>query len=102
MDSKIAAEFLSQVEKKAKPTFNKVFASVCPEAQDLLRKLLTFNPKKRITAEEALNHPYVKEFHYPVDEPVCKRPVHIPIDDNIKLSRHEYREALYEILFTSS
>lgn len=94
MDSKIASEFLSQIEKKNKKSFSKTFAQACPEAQDLLRKLLTFNPKKRITAEEALNHPYVKEFRYPADEPVCKRPVEISINDNIKLSRHEYREAL--------
>ncbi|KAJ1607632.1 putative MAPK [Cryptosporidium canis] len=30
----------------------------CPEAIDLIEKMLTFNPKKRITADEALSHPY--------------------------------------------
>ena len=30
------------------------------DALDLLKNLLQFNPKKRITPEQALNHPYVK------------------------------------------
>ena len=30
---------------------------------DLLRKLLTFNPHHRYTVEEALDHPYLKDFH---------------------------------------
>jgi mitogen-activated protein kinase 15 len=29
------------------------------EALDLLRRLLHFNPDKRITAEEGLRHPFV-------------------------------------------
>ena len=33
-----------------------------------MKKLLTFNPDKRITAEEALNHPFLSDFHDPQDE----------------------------------
>jgi len=28
---------------------------------DLLRKMLKMNPEERITAEQALNHPYFKD-----------------------------------------
>jgi len=28
---------------------------------DLLRKMLKINPEERITAEQALNHPYFKD-----------------------------------------
>jgi len=37
-------------------------------ALDLLSKFLIFDPSKRITVEEALNHPYLSTFHCPEDE----------------------------------
>jgi p38 MAP kinase len=41
-----------------------------PAAIDLLEKMLVFDPKKRITAAEALAHPYLSPYHDPDDEPV--------------------------------
>jgi len=38
------------------------------KAIDLLKKMLTFDPTKRITVEEALNHPYLQALHCPEDE----------------------------------
>lgn len=40
-----------------------------PLAIDLLEKCLTFSPKKRITVEEALAHPYLAPYHDESDEP---------------------------------
>lgn len=39
--------------------------TVTPEAKDLINKMLTINPAKRITASEALKHPWicVSNFH---------------------------------------
>jgi len=54
------AEILQKV-KAGKFTFNEAdWKSVSEEAKDLIRKLLTFNPKDRITAETALNHPWIQ------------------------------------------
>ena len=39
---------------------------------DLLTKMLEVNPAKRITAKEALAHPYLKSLHDPADEPEFK------------------------------
>ena len=67
-------------------------------AIDLLLKLLQFNPKKRLTAEEALEHPYVADFHNPEEEIICDHKIEIPLDDNNKFSREEYRQKLYDVV----
>ena len=46
--------------------------------------LSQFNPAKRISAEEALAHPYVASFHNEADEPSHPEIITIPIDDNTK------------------
>ena len=40
----------------------------------MLDQLLQFSPDKRITASEALAHPYFAGIHNPDLEPVCKDP----------------------------
>lgn len=37
-------------------------------ALDLLGRMLTFNPIKRISVEEALAHPYLEQYYDPTDE----------------------------------
>ena len=72
-----------------------MFPTASDDALDLLKSLLQFNPNKRLTAEQALRHPYVAQFHNPEDEPNCNRKINIPIDDNQKFSIREYRNKLY-------
>ena len=35
--------------------------------------MLAFDPAKRISCEEALNHPYLAVWHEPADEPDCEK-----------------------------
>lgn len=41
-------------------------------AIDLLEKLLVWDPNERLIAGDALEHPYLKLYHDPTDEPVAK------------------------------
>jgi mitogen-activated protein kinase 15 len=43
---------------KPKP-LHEIFPTASDDALDLLKSLMHFNPNKRLTAEDALKHPYV-------------------------------------------
>ncbi|XP_059206769.1 mitogen-activated protein kinase 15 isoform X2 [Centropristis striata] len=73
-------------------------SSVPPDALELLRGLLVFNPDKRLTAEQALQHPYVARFHNPAKEPALNYDVVLPVDDDVQLSVVQYRNKLYEMI----
>ena len=73
-----------------------VFKSASPDAKHLLKALLALHPKERITAEDALKHPYVAQFHMPNVERTAAHHVHVPIDDCEKKSTAAYRNMLYE------
>ncbi|CEM35351.1 unnamed protein product [Vitrella brassicaformis CCMP3155] len=66
------AEILQKV-KAGKFKFNEAdWKNVSGEAKDLIRKLLTFNPKDRYTAEQALNHPWVQHLAQASDAPISR------------------------------
>ena len=52
-------------------------------ALDLLDRLLTFDPNKRIDVCDALAHPYLKQHYDPSDEPTLVHPftVEMQMDD---------------------
>lgn len=61
-------KLLRAFPKKKGKNMEIIFQNASPLAIDLLKKLLTFDPSKRITVEEALNHPYLQALHSEEDE----------------------------------
>lgn len=74
----------------------KVFPNASEDAIDLMKKLLCFKPGDRLTAAEALAHPYLAQFHNEDDEGVLSKPVHIAINDNKRYTINDYRKYLYK------
>ena len=96
IDSLLCRNILSNISIGRRKGFTCTFSKANEDALDLLRKLLIFNPKKRITVEEALRHPYVKDFSDPEEEIAMTKVIRAPINDNKKLSIKYYREGIYD------
>lgn len=84
IQSPYARTMLESIPPSRQKSLAEVFPSASPEALDLVRQCLEFNPNRRITAVEALCHPYVTQFHNEADEPECHTIIDIPLDENTK------------------
>ncbi|DAZ99174.1 TPA: hypothetical protein N0F65_008207 [Lagenidium giganteum] len=65
-------QFLVQCDKVQKVEWSAVFPEANPEGLDLLDKLLQFDPARRITAKEALDHPYLSQWRDSALEQPCR------------------------------
>eukprot|EP00475_Leptophrys_vorax_P042663 TRINITY_DN80490_c0_g1_i1.p1 TRINITY_DN80490_c0_g1~~TRINITY_DN80490_c0_g1_i1.p1 ORF type:complete len:622 (+),score=126.85 TRINITY_DN80490_c0_g1_i1:188-2053(+) len=61
MNHEKAEAYLRSLAQKTPQDLRLLYKSASKQALDFLKLLLEFNPKKRLTAEEALDHPFLKE-----------------------------------------
>lgn len=82
---------------KPKKSLEECIPTAPSDGLDLLKRLLQFNPDKRLTADEALHHPFVARFHNPDDEPSLGYEVIPALDDDVQLTVEQYRTKLYQV-----
>ncbi|TYJ56852.1 mitogen-activated protein kinase CPK1 [Cryptococcus floricola] len=96
--SQRSKDYLRALEFTRRQDFATIIPKAKPNALDLLRKTLTFSPTKRITVEEALNHPYVEAYHDMNDEPASE-PLPVGFFDfeysQDKLTRDQWKQMIY-------
>ena len=82
---------------KSGQNLHTIFKDANPHAIDLLKKLLTFDPEKRLTIDEALAHPYLSQLHEPSDEPTRAQVDTFDFDFELfDLEVDELKELIYE------
>lgn len=63
-----AVEYVQALTKKPNVPFSALYPNANPLAIDLLEKMLVFNPSKRLSASDALEHEYLRALHNVNDE----------------------------------
>mmetsp|Transcript_17784 Transcript_17784/g.36903 ORF Transcript_17784/g.36903 Transcript_17784/m.36903 type:complete len:167 (+) Transcript_17784:842-1342(+) len=88
-------KYVSSLQFKQRIPFTTRFPQVSPLAADLLDKMLVFDPSKRISVEDALEHPYLASLHDPDDEPTCQKEFHFEYE-TATLTKEDLRALIYE------
>lgn len=95
--SERAKRFMNSLPNKAPTPFPEMFHAHRNEADalDLLKQMLEIHPKKRITIEKALEHPFLESLHSPDDEPTNDTPFSFEFEHE-ELTRERVQELIWE------
>ncbi|GAA5928266.1 mitogen-activated protein kinase [Sporobolomyces koalae] len=99
INSRRSRDYLRALPFQQKKDFGYLYPSASSAAVDFLANTLQFDPTKRWTVEQCLEHPYVAAYHDPDDEPTAP-----PLPDSFfafDLQKEEISKAqLKELLYT--
>lgn len=83
-----------------KESISEILAGYDPVAIDLAEKLIVFNPNRRLTAKEALKHPYVADFVTKEDWKELEHlpTISLPLPDEKLFPASKYKKSIYETI----
>lgn len=87
-------DFMSSIPVQNQAMFKKAFPTASSEEIDLLSKMLCWDPEKRITADQALKHPFVAVFHCENFEPTSQ-PLDISDFEREDITLEEIKKLLW-------
>jgi serine/threonine protein kinase len=90
-----AVRYLKSLPRKRKMSMSEVCPSASGPAVDFLSQLLVIDPDKRMTAKQALEHPYLSHLHDPMDEPECPKVFQWEYD-SAEVSEHLLRRGFWD------
>jgi len=89
-----ALKFMKSMPFKPRVNFAGRFPSCSPHGVQLIDKMLQFDPRKRISVQDALENPYLGTYHDPGNEPVAKTLFTADFED-IKMTKEKLRRLVW-------
>jgi len=93
-----AKQWVQRMGPSKGKSLEKILTNATPDALELIKKMLTLDPTKRISVVKALEHQYFKELHDPAKEITCE-PFDIGFEFEAAInSKFGVRHMMYEEL----
>ncbi|KAG5469762.1 hypothetical protein CUR178_01901 [Leishmania enriettii] len=92
--SSAAQKYLKKKGHRPQPDWRQRYPKASAEALDLLRRMLVFNPKRRITVLQAMRHPFLEQLHDDADDNVSYTPFRF--DEHEQKTILDVKHAIYD------
>ncbi|KAF7829635.1 mitogen-activated protein kinase-like protein NTF3 [Senna tora] len=83
IDNPKAKKYIKSLPYSPGTPLTRLYPNAHPLAIDLLQKMLVFDPSKRISVTEALQHPYMSPLYDPNSDPPAVVPIDLDIEEDL-------------------
>ncbi|XP_017852817.1 extracellular signal-regulated kinase 7 isoform X5 [Drosophila busckii] len=87
-----------KIVRDRRNSLDEMLRNCCDDAMGLVKSLLVLDPEGRLTAKEAISHPYVSRFRASSATMDMHSDVKPPLDDDVRYGVEEYRGTLYRMI----